>query len=163
MVRIILMVFLVALAIALLFAGKQMVCSKPYMLSGADCCLDGNGNNVCDKDEMTANMTRMHADNCTEMPDLNRSYCYFLEAKRTYSERCAGYCDELSKTCKRSCIDSSGASEGDCISACTQDHRTCVNNCRTQDPVDLEGSSGDVIAADREPLSSGPSAPASSA
>ena len=154
MVRIILMVFLVALAIALLFAGKQMVCSKPYMLSGADCCLDSNGNNICDKDEMTANMTRLLAGNCTEMPDLNRSYCYLLEAKRVYSDRCAGYCDELSKACKRSCIEVSGAGEEKCLSACTQDHSTCVNKCSPQDP-DSSGESPDDGSA-------APSAPASS-
>jgi hypothetical protein len=28
-------------------------CSPPYILVGRDCCLDGNGNGICDRDEVT--------------------------------------------------------------------------------------------------------------
>lgn len=33
--------------------GGAVVCSKPYLLVGNDCCLDKNDNQVCDKDEVT--------------------------------------------------------------------------------------------------------------
>lgn len=29
----------------------QLTCNKPYIRAGAECCLDQNDNNVCDKDE----------------------------------------------------------------------------------------------------------------
>ncbi len=32
---------------------QQSVCNRPYILVGTECCLDQNGNNVCDKDEQT--------------------------------------------------------------------------------------------------------------
>ncbi len=31
-----------------------MVCNKPYIVVGNDCCLDKDGNSICDKDETTA-------------------------------------------------------------------------------------------------------------
>lgn len=32
--------------------GGAVVCNKPYILVGNDCCLDKNDNNICDKDEV---------------------------------------------------------------------------------------------------------------
>lgn len=32
--------------------GGVVVCNKPYLLVGSDCCLDKNDNSICDKDEI---------------------------------------------------------------------------------------------------------------
>ena len=31
--------------------AKEVVCEKPYIRFGKTCCLDKNGNNICDSDE----------------------------------------------------------------------------------------------------------------
>jgi len=46
---------LVVLAFALLIAacssGPAVVCNKPYIIHGRECCLDSNNNSICDVDE----------------------------------------------------------------------------------------------------------------
>lgn len=45
----------VILALALMIAAcapKVSVCNKPYIMVGSDCCLDKNGNSICDKDDV---------------------------------------------------------------------------------------------------------------
>lgn len=42
-------VLLVLIAIA--GCGQKVVCNKPYILVGTECCLDQNNNAICDKDE----------------------------------------------------------------------------------------------------------------
>jgi len=32
---------------------KAIICNDPYMRVGVECCLDGNNNNICDRDETT--------------------------------------------------------------------------------------------------------------
>lgn len=32
-------------------SSNQIVCNKPYIQVGTECCLDENSNNICDKDE----------------------------------------------------------------------------------------------------------------
>ena len=32
-------------------SNNQIVCNKPYIQVGTECCLDENSNNICDKDE----------------------------------------------------------------------------------------------------------------
>ena len=32
--------------------GGTIICNKPYMLAGDDCCLDKNDNSICDRDEI---------------------------------------------------------------------------------------------------------------
>lgn len=34
----------------------QVVCNKPYILVGKDCCLDMNDNKICDKDDITGDI-----------------------------------------------------------------------------------------------------------
>lgn len=57
MVRKIILAFLVLTILILSGCGESsitggaVVCNKPYILVGNDCCLDKNDNNVCDKDE----------------------------------------------------------------------------------------------------------------
>lgn len=40
-----------ALLLAACSTGPAVVCSKPYILKGTECCLDANGNGICDSDE----------------------------------------------------------------------------------------------------------------
>jgi len=55
--RAIIIVFLVAFGVILAACSKPApVCAKPYMVLGNTCCLDANGNGICDSDE-TANTT----------------------------------------------------------------------------------------------------------
>ena len=37
---------------------EQTVCNKPYILVGNDCCLDKDGNSICDKDEQKEDYTQ---------------------------------------------------------------------------------------------------------
>lgn len=50
------LLFAVMASLLLLFSGcsKGPVCNEPYILVGNDCCLDRNGNDICDKDETAA-------------------------------------------------------------------------------------------------------------
>ncbi|MFA5888476.1 MAG: hypothetical protein WC852_07245 [Candidatus Nanoarchaeia archaeon] len=40
--------------IILVFSGctQKVICNKPYIQMGSECCLDQDGNNICDKDEI---------------------------------------------------------------------------------------------------------------
>ena len=35
----------------------KLVCNEPYIPYGTDCCLDQNGNKICDKDEAVTTTT----------------------------------------------------------------------------------------------------------
>src|SRR3989344_6180931 len=37
----------------------KLVCNEPYIPYGTDCCLDQNGNKICDKDEAAATTTTL--------------------------------------------------------------------------------------------------------
>ncbi len=61
------------LVVALLIFGcpsQGPVCNEPYILVGDDCCLDNDGNNVCDKDQQTAQQTEKQ----TTSPTCNPPY-----------------------------------------------------------------------------------------
>lgn len=55
MIKMKLALFMSALLLILLLVGcsKVVVCNKPYILVGTDCCLDKDDNSICDKDELT--------------------------------------------------------------------------------------------------------------
>ncbi|MBI2668901.1 hypothetical protein HYX14_03600 [Candidatus Woesearchaeota archaeon] len=42
---------LITLFFLLVGCSKVVVCNEPYVIMGTGCCLDQNGNNICDKDE----------------------------------------------------------------------------------------------------------------
>lgn len=45
---------------AILFSGcvdQKVVCNKPYIRVGSDCCLDSNDNSICDSDEISPTTT----------------------------------------------------------------------------------------------------------
>ena len=47
------------------YLKKEIVCNKPYILVGTDCCLDQNDNSICDRDELeTAEKSIFEADLC---------------------------------------------------------------------------------------------------
>ena len=55
-------VMIISATLLLLFAltmigCQKVVCNKPYILVGTSCCLDQNDNNICDKDEISVNVT----------------------------------------------------------------------------------------------------------
>ena len=59
-------IILLGLVISLLLiagCGQQLVCNKPYILVGNDCCLDKNDNSICDKDETEIERTKCTSDN----------------------------------------------------------------------------------------------------
>ena len=41
-----------------MIAPTSLACGKPYILKGANCCLDNGGNGICDADE-TSSTTRL--------------------------------------------------------------------------------------------------------
>lgn len=44
----------VIIVLNLNITSQKVVCNKPYILVGTSCCLDQNGNSICDKDETTS-------------------------------------------------------------------------------------------------------------
>lgn len=48
----ILLSLLVVLGVIAISCSAKPTCSNPYILVGNDCCLDKDGNNICDKDEI---------------------------------------------------------------------------------------------------------------
>ena len=55
------LVFALAVLTVILVSGcitqSPLVCNKPYILVGDECCLDNNNNSVCDNDEVTTTTT----------------------------------------------------------------------------------------------------------
>lgn len=51
---IVIILVLLLLIITACSKSQEVICNKPYLLVGKDCCLDQNNNNVCDKDETSA-------------------------------------------------------------------------------------------------------------
>jgi len=47
--------------------GEAIVCNKPYIQVGQDCCLDKDDNTICDKDEVEAD--EMEEGNVIDIPD----------------------------------------------------------------------------------------------
>ncbi len=48
-----LLIFLSVFLIGCQQKTQDVVCNEPYILVGTDCCLDEDGNKICDKDEMS--------------------------------------------------------------------------------------------------------------
>lgn len=51
MKKIILLSFLIVISLFISSCGQQVTCNRPYILVGENCCLDVNGDNICDDDE----------------------------------------------------------------------------------------------------------------
>ena len=51
--------YLIILAVLLLYGCDQLVCNSPYIQVGGDCCLDTDGNKICDKDEQARESTEI--------------------------------------------------------------------------------------------------------
>lgn len=47
---------------------NPLVCNKPYILVGNSCCLDSNGNSVCDKDEVTTTTAQVTTTTTLQLP-----------------------------------------------------------------------------------------------
>lgn len=54
-----------------------VICSKPYILNGQQCCLDTNANNICDVDEGLI----VHSANRTESADCPKQDCSLCPAR----------------------------------------------------------------------------------
>jgi len=59
-----------ALLIVACALSEGVTCNRPYMIKGLECCLDNNGNSVCDADEGLA-----AAPNSTTCPKLDCGAC----------------------------------------------------------------------------------------
>ena len=51
---------------------KQIVCNKPYILVGVECCLDKNDNSICDKDETLKE--EISQDNIIQKEEIKTSF-----------------------------------------------------------------------------------------
>lgn len=87
----------VAIIFALVLAGltliggcsQQVTCNKPYILVGTGCCLDKNGNDICDNDEIQSSETEDSEKDLVEAiePKTNSVSCEDIVSK-TEREQC---------------------------------------------------------------------------
>jgi len=64
---------LAVVIVAIVISQQKPSCNKPHILVGTECCLDRNGNNICDEDEETTESQL--GQNCQLSPGLNcKSY-----------------------------------------------------------------------------------------
>ena len=52
-----------------LTGNATVTCNKPYILVGADCCLDKDDNSICDKDEVNEEVDKLEEGNVVELPE----------------------------------------------------------------------------------------------
>jgi len=52
------LILAIALVLGCTGSEQKVVCNKPYILVGTDCCLDNNNNSICDKDETQTQATQ---------------------------------------------------------------------------------------------------------
>jgi len=57
MKRILLGILLISVILVAGCTQTEIICNKPYIKVGTDCCLDVNDNGICDKDETTTTTT----------------------------------------------------------------------------------------------------------
>jgi hypothetical protein len=55
---------------------KEIICNKPYIRVGAECCLDQNDNKICDKDEAKKVMTCQDGTPYNQCSYNKPKYCY---------------------------------------------------------------------------------------
>jgi len=105
------LLFLLVLATIVLAAcsGPRVICNKPYMIKGTECCLDSNANGICDADEGTTQTATP-----TECPKLDCSTCPAQVVSRNVTNTVTKYV----------CPDGSTAES---VEACTK---------KTQNPFD---------------------------
>ena len=65
-------IFAISVILALVLSGctQQVVCNKPYIQVGAQCCLDQNNNSVCDNDEAPPTNITSPAQNITPTSNI---------------------------------------------------------------------------------------------
>ena len=57
---------------------QQVICNKPYIRFGKECCLDINDNSICDKDETTTSTTTTSTSTTTTLSKVcNPCFQYF--------------------------------------------------------------------------------------
>lgn len=89
---------------------NQLVCNTPYILVGADCCLDQNHNAICDKDEpatttVTATTTTSSASCSTPYIKIGTRCCLDDNRNRVCDQDEDYYNDGYTYSTKRADID----------------------------------------------------------
>ncbi|MEK6734348.1 MAG: hypothetical protein AABY27_04495 [Pseudomonadota bacterium] len=84
--KIISILSVVLVLILLTGCSQKVVCNKPYILVGSECCLDTNDNQICDKDE-TAKEVQQKSNSVTNTPSSEPGY---TEENYDYSQQDAG-------------------------------------------------------------------------
>jgi hypothetical protein len=130
--------FILSILLVVLVAGctsQTLECNDPYIRVGSSCCLDINGNDICDSDESGENNDLSGL--CSDV--VCEDYCDGVT--RYYNGQCSvGDCSYASQYCESGCEDGSclnynindgicspeekGETFGciDCISDCNNDH-----------------------------------------
>ncbi len=88
-------IFMMALLLILLIGCQQktqdIVCNEPYILVGTDCCLDEDGNKICDKDE-TNGEPQIPKENFLPKTTKNRASNFILEDEETFKIMSSEHC-----------------------------------------------------------------------
>ena len=127
------LILAIALVLGCTGSEQKVVCNAPYILVGADCCLDNNNNSMCDKDETTIIQTSETEETTAEEPVIEEEpktctsfgcladkpkYC--KSGNVIYSCLNCGCptpgmrCDNVTGKCSEDCID--GTKYGQCSS-----------------------------------------------
>jgi len=82
-----LFILLVIILILYLAATQKSICDPPYINHGNGCCIDSNGDRICDEDQPGAFVTSSGAttttlDPCTGLSGYNKTQCVFQQEKK---------------------------------------------------------------------------------
>jgi len=66
-----------------IFNERKIVCDQPYIISAGSCCLDENGNDLCDNDEIDSNSSRFLPSSCTITPSVSCEDFKVLDSGKT--------------------------------------------------------------------------------
>lgn len=133
---------------------EEVVCNKPYIRVGTECCLDINENLICDKDESEISKAEDLEPEEQETPCIGSATDYCDEDIRFYdaecqeaewdykSEHCPFGCEKgicKAETCPESCDDDNPCTRDYCSSATGF---TCVHDSLTGAQSGCSGSAG---------------------
>lgn len=127
-------VLLIAIIIYMAISQKA-VCNPPYIMHGAECCMDSNQDSVCDKDQPEAFKTMPSAtsttlDPCIGLTGYNMTACVFAKEKRRYYDDCVDACNNASRDCRYTCEQKNQSKEKiACVDICFKRYTVCYAEC----------------------------------
>ncbi|MBN2459115.1 trypsin-like peptidase domain-containing protein, partial [Candidatus Woesearchaeota archaeon] len=74
----VILIFIILFSFMLIGCQNELVCNRPYMVKGIECCLDQNSNAICDVDEVNINL------NARDIIELTGDSIYLVETRCDY-------------------------------------------------------------------------------